>query len=138
MTSTTPLTRLELEVMEHFWRRGEAAVREVLEDLPREQQPAYTTIQTIVLRLEQKGALQRTRKIGNAHLFAPTVSRQTAARRLLDELLRVIGGAAPLVAHLVAEGDLTLRDLRAIEAAEQPEDCQVERSDARPRADSKP
>jgi len=101
--------------MEHFWRRGEAAVREVLEDLPSDRRPAYTTVQTIVLRLEQKGALRRTRKIGNAHLYEPVVSRHSAARRLVDELLRVVGGPAPLVAHLVAEGELTLADLRALE-----------------------
>lgn len=125
MTRTSALTRLELEVMEHFWRRGEAAVREVLEDLPADRRPAYTTVQTIVLRLEQKGALRRTRKIGNAHLYEPMVSRHSAARRLVDELLRVVGGPAPLVAHLVAEGELTLADLRALEvrlalAAEEP------------------
>lgn len=116
MGKTPALTRLELEVMEHFWRRGVAAVREVLEDLPPERRPAYTTIQTIVLRLEQKGALRRTRKIGNAHLYEPMVSRSSAAGRLLDELLRVVGGPAPLVAHLVAEGELSLADLRALEA----------------------
>jgi predicted transcriptional regulator len=112
------LTRFELEIMDVFWRLEEASVREVCEALTERKRPAYTTVQTIVQRLEQKGAVKRTRKIGNALMFAPLITRKTAYRRLVDEFLALFGGAArPAVAHLLESGKLTLEDLKALEDA---------------------
>ena len=112
-----PLTKFELEVMDILWRLGEASVRQ-LHDAIDHGSPAYTTIQTIVQRLEQKGAVRRTRKIGNALLFEPVITRKSAYRRLIDELLDLVGGSQPLVAHLVESGKLSLDDLKAIEKAQ--------------------
>lgn len=115
----TNLTRFELEIMDVLWRLGEASVREVRDALPESRQPAYTTVQTIVQRLEQKGAVKRTRKIGNALMFAPTVTRKSAYRRVVDDLLKLFGGSAqPVVAHLLESGKLTLEDLKALEEHE--------------------
>ncbi len=105
--------------MEVLWRIGEASVREIHEALEETRRPAYTTVQTIVQRLEQKGAVKRTRKIGNALMFAPTVTRKSAYRRVIDDLLALFGGAAqPVVAHLLESGKLTLEDLKALEENE--------------------
>ena len=113
------LTRFELEIMEVLWRLEEASVREVCEALTERRRPAYTTVQTIVQRLEQKGAVKRTRKIGNALMFAPTVTRKSAYRRVVDEFLALFGGTArPAVAHLLESGKLTLEDLKAVEEAQ--------------------
>ena len=110
------LTRLELEIMEVFWRRGPSSVREIQEDLPGKTRPAYTTVQTMVYRLERKRALRRARKIGNAHIFEPLVSRVAAHRRLVDELLGFFGGRIqPIVAHLVESGRLTPEDVQEAE-----------------------
>jgi len=110
------LTRLELEIMEVFWRRGPSSVREIQEDLPGKTRPAYTTVQTMVYRLERKRALRRARKIGNAHIFEPLVSRVAAHRRLVDELLGFFGGRIqPIVAHLVESGRLTREDVQEAE-----------------------
>ena len=114
------LSPFEHEVMEAFWTSGAAAplsIREVHERLPARKPLAYTTVQTIVGRLEAKGALRRVRKVGNAHLFEPVVTRQTAQRRLVDEFLGLLGGARPLMLHLVETGKLSLDDLREIESA---------------------
>ena len=112
------LTRFELEIMDVLWRLGEASVREVRDALTEKKRPAYTTVQTIVQRLEQKGAVRRTRKIGNALMFAPTVTRKSAYRRVIDEMLALFGGSArPVVAHLLESGKLTLEDLKALEEA---------------------
>ena len=95
---------------------GESSVRELQEAIPAESRPAYTTVQTIVQRLEQKGAVRRTRKVGNALMFEAVVSRRSAYRRMIDELLDLFGGSAqPLVAHLLDTGKLTLEDLEALE-----------------------
>lgn len=115
----TNLTRFELEIMDVLWRLGEASVREVREALSETRRPAYTTVQTIVQRLEAKGAVKRTRKIGNALMFAPTVTRKSAYRRVIDDLLQLFGGSAqPVVAHLLESGKLTLEDLKAVEEHE--------------------
>lgn len=114
--STVRLTRFELEVMEELWGLGQGSVREVLEALPDRRRPAYTTVQTIVRRLEEKGAVEQVRKIGNAHIYRPQVSRKAAYRRLVDDFLDLFGGSArPLVAHLAESGQLSLEDLRQAE-----------------------
>ena len=110
------LTPFELEIMSVLWELGKGSVREILELLPETRRPAYTTVQTIVYRLEEKGALRRARKIGNAHIFEPVVSRKEAHHRLIDDLLSLFGGSPrPLMAHLIETGKLTLADLRTLE-----------------------
>lgn len=110
------LTKFELEVMEAMWKLGRASVREVQESLPERKRAAYTTIQTIIHRLEVKGAVRQIRKIGNAHIYEAAVTRDSAHRRLIDDLLELWGGSAqPLVAHLAESGKLTLEDLKEIE-----------------------
>ena len=119
MKKSARLTRFELEIMELFWPLGEASVREIQEAIPEKSRPAYTTVQTIVQRLEQKGAVKRTRKIGNALMFAPAVTRKSAYRRVVEDFLALFGGTAqPVVAHLLESGKLTLEDLKALEENE--------------------
>ena len=111
------LTKLELEVMDALWDLGGASVREIQERLPAKRRAAYTTVQTIVYRLEEKGAVRRTKKIGNAHVFEAAVTREAAHGKLIDDLLDLFGGSArPLMAHLVEAGKLTLEDIEAAEA----------------------
>jgi predicted transcriptional regulator len=118
MTKKLPrLSRLDLQVLEALWARGQASVREIQEGFP-EPRPAYTTVQTTVYRLEAKGALRRTRKIGNAHIFEPLVARDVARHRLLDTILSFFGGRPqPMMQQLVEAGKLTLDDVRDLEKA---------------------
>lgn len=114
--SMPKLSRLELQVMEALWSGGASAIREIQERFPEDGRPAYTTVQTTVYRLEAKGAVRRTRKIGNAHLFEAVVSRQAAQRRLIDELLSLFGGSMqPVMTHLVQTGKLSLEDVQEAE-----------------------
>ena len=109
------LTRLELQILEALWARGKASIREIQEAFP-EPRPAYTTIQTTVYRLESKKAVRRVRKISNAHIFEPTVARDIARHRLLDEILSFFGGRAqPMMAQLAEAGKITLDDVRELE-----------------------
>ena len=110
------LSKLELQIMEALWSRGASSVREVQEAFPEKGRPAYTTVQTMVYRLETKGAIRRVKKIGNAHIFEAVVSRSSAQRRLIDELLAFFGGSSqPVVAHLIESGNLTLDDVKEAE-----------------------
>jgi predicted transcriptional regulator len=110
------LTKLELQIMETFWTQGASSVREIQEAFPEKSRPAYTTVQTIVYRLEAKKAIRRVKKIGNAYVFEALVTRRAAHRRVVDEVLRLFGGRSqPLVAHLIEAGKLTLDDVKEAE-----------------------
>jgi BlaI family transcriptional regulator, penicillinase repressor len=111
----TRFTRLELQILEALWANGTASVREVQEALP-EPRPAYTTVQTVVYRLEAKDAVRRVKKIGNAHIFEPAVARDITRHGLLDEILGFFGGKAqPMMAQLAEAGKLTHDDVRELE-----------------------
>ena len=114
-TKRISLTTFEMEVLEALWSLGAASVRQVQEALPKRKRVAYTTVQTIVGRLEEKGAVRRVRKIGNAFIFEPAVAREAVQRRLVDEFLSMVGGARPLMAYLVESGKLSLEDVREVE-----------------------
>ncbi|HEU4781405.1 MAG TPA: BlaI/MecI/CopY family transcriptional regulator [Steroidobacteraceae bacterium] len=116
MTQPT-LTKLELRIMQILWERGPSAVREILDEFPEKRRPAYTTVQTIVYRLEAKDALRRVRKISNAHIFEATLSRAASHSSLIDDFLAHFGGRTqPVMSHLIESGKLTLKDLKDAEA----------------------
>jgi len=112
------LSKLELKILEALWTKGPSSVREIQETFPAKRRPAYTTVQTIVYRLEAKNALRRARKIGNAHIFEAVISQTAAQRNLIDELLGLFGGRVqPLMSHLIESGQLTLDDIEKARAA---------------------
>jgi BlaI family transcriptional regulator, penicillinase repressor len=112
------LTKLELQIMEVLWSRGPSSVREIQEAWPESNPLAYTTIQTMVYRLEAKQAIRRVKKIGNAHIFESAITRTVAQRRLIDDLLSFFGGRTqPVMAHLIESGRLTLEDVQEAEKA---------------------
>jgi predicted transcriptional regulator len=104
--------------MEALWVKSNSSIREIQESFPEKRRPAYTTIQTTVYRMEGKGVLQRVKKIGNFHVFAATISRDSAQRRLIDDLLAIFGGRSqPVMAHLIESGKLSLEDIKDAEKA---------------------
>ncbi len=110
------LSPLELKAMEALWKLGRASIREILEQLPVGRTPAYTTVQTIIFRLEAKGAVQKIRKIGNAWIFVPLITRDQAYSRLVSDFLELFSGSPrPVMSHLAETGTLTLDDLRDLE-----------------------
>jgi BlaI family transcriptional regulator, penicillinase repressor len=134
------VTRFELELLQQFWKLGQSSVREVQESLPEIRRPAYTTVQTMIYRLEEKKAVSRVKKIGNAHVFEAIVTRKDVYRRLIDDLLALFGGSAePVMAHLVESGKLSLQDVRAAEAAlERMESASTKKAAAHIRNEKKP
>jgi predicted transcriptional regulator len=104
--------------MEALWAKGDSSIREIQESFPEKRKPAYTTIQTTVYRMEAKGVVQRVKKVGNFHIFAPSISRDSAQRRLIDDLLAIFGGRSqPVMAHLIELGKLSLEDVKDAERA---------------------
>lgn len=114
--ASTKLSKLELNIMEALWTRGACSIREIHDAFPKRGRPAYTTVQTMVYRLEAKQMLRRAKKISNAHIFEATITREAAQRRLIDDLLGLFGGRAqPVMAHLIESGKLTLGDIKEAE-----------------------
>jgi predicted transcriptional regulator len=112
------LSKAEARVLEQFWKLGTSSVREILDSLPEDERVAYTTVQTLVYRLEEKGALRKVKKIGNAQLFEPAINQSQYQGRLVRDLLDLFGGSPRLlVSNLVENGALTLRDLKALQSA---------------------
>ena len=113
---TAKLSALELRIMEALWTAGRCSVREIQETFPDSERPAYTTVQTMVYRLERKKALRRVKRIGNANIFEAAISRSAAQGRFVDELLSIFGRRMqPLMAHLIDSGRLTMKDAKEAE-----------------------
>ena len=112
------LSKAETRILEQYWKLGIASVREVLESLKEDERVAYTTVQTLVYRLEEKGALKKVKKIGNAQLFQPALDRSQYRSRLVSDMLDLFGGSPRLlVSNLLENGALTLRDLKMLQGA---------------------
>jgi len=94
--------------MQTLWNKGRCSIRELLESFPEDERLAYTTVQTVVNRLEEKKAIRRVKKISNAHIFQAVVSRESAQGRMIDELVAWFGGKPlPIITHLIESGRLT-------------------------------
>jgi BlaI family penicillinase repressor len=112
------LSKAEARILEQYWKLGTCAVREILDSLPEEERVAYTTVQTLVYRLEQKGALRKVKKIGNAQLFEPAIDQSEYRGGLVRDLLDLFGGSPRLlVSNLLEKGEITLKDLKALQNA---------------------
>jgi predicted transcriptional regulator len=112
------LSKAETRILEQCWKLGTCSVREILESLPENERVAYTTVQTLVYRLEQKGALRKVKKIGNAQLFEPAIDQSEFRGGLVRDLLDLFGGSPRLlVSNLLESGTITLSDLKALQGA---------------------
>jgi predicted transcriptional regulator len=112
------LSKLEFQIMETLWSKGESSIRDILESFPSKKKPAYTTVQTTVYRMEAKDVVRRVKRVGNFHIFAASISRDAAQRTLIDDLLALFGGRSqPVMAHLIESGKLSLEDVKDAEKA---------------------
>jgi predicted transcriptional regulator len=110
------LSKLEFQVMETLWRRGQLSIREIQEEIPARKTSAYTTMQTTVYRMEAKGVVRRVKRVSNFHLFEAVITRDAAQRRVIDDLLSYFGGQSQLLmAHLIESGKISLSDVREAE-----------------------
>jgi predicted transcriptional regulator len=114
----TRLSKAETRILQQYWKLGTSSVREILESLPEDERVAYTTVQTLVYRLEQKGALRKVKKIGNAQLFQAAIDLSEFRGGLVRDLLELFGGSPRLlVSNLLETGSLTLKDLKTLQMA---------------------
>jgi predicted transcriptional regulator len=108
----------ELDVLKVLWERGPSTVREVLDDLHgRGKRIAYTTVLTMLSRLEQKGAVASD-KSEQAYVYRPRVSRERVTASRLKALVQQLydGAATPLVLQLMQTEKFTPEEIAQLQA----------------------
>ena len=111
------LSNLELDVMRLIWRDKEVIVPDLHRELEKDRELSYSTVKTIVDRLEEKGAIGRIRTYGRTILYGPLIQEKELAKPMVKDLLRrVFGGEArPMISHLLKDEALSLDDLAYLE-----------------------
>ena len=110
------LTAQELEIMKIIWSLGQATVREVYDTLRERRTIAYTTVQTMMNILEDKGHLKKEPG-ERAQLYRPVRPQQAVVRSMVREFVNRVfdGSARPLLVHLLKEKGLSERERRALQ-----------------------
>ena len=110
---TIRLSEFELDVMTHFWSDRELSAPELFERIGAERGVAYSTVKTIVDRLEEKGAIERVANRGRTIVYAPTIKRERVRKPLVKAFLRRLFGndLRPLFAQLLQDEKLSDEEL---------------------------
>lgn len=123
-----PPSDAELELLKRLWDLGPCTVRELHDDLENSGLGwAYTTVQTMLGRMEEKGYATVDRD-GFAHVFAAAMTRDSLVGMQLHELMAKLcdGAAAPLLLHLAESQRFTAAEIAKfrslLDAAEQRDD----------------
>ena len=111
------LPTLQLAIMQSLWRRGQATVAEVQNDLSNDRQLAYTTVATMLTKMERKGLVEHTRE-GRTFIYRPLVDEQRVSRSMVADLAeRLFGGSVTaLVSHLLDECDVEPAELARLKS----------------------
>ena len=110
---TIRLSEFELDVMAHFWSDRELSAPELFERIGNERGVAYSTVKTIVDRLEEKGAIERVANRGRTIFYAATIKRERVRKPLVRTFLRRLFGndLRPLFAQLLQDEKLSEEEL---------------------------
>lgn len=115
--SSKLLTETELELMTILWKRGEGSVADVMADLPKERDLAYTSVSTILRILEQKEIL-KTRKEGRGHVYIPSVKKSDYEAKTVRHVVNRVFDGTPvaLVRQLLDSVELNEADLKELKS----------------------
>ena len=110
------LTELQLDIMRVLWQRGEASVAELQQDLGRKDELAYTTVATLLRRLEGRG-LVRHRTEDRLFIYRAAVTADDVCTSMTDEIIEQLfeGSLANLVDHFLTTRDVSAEELRRLE-----------------------
>lgn len=117
MTERPALSKGEMEVARALWDLKQATVREVFETFPESRGIDFTTVQTYLRRLEQKGYI-KARLEGRTRVYSPRIKARTVIRETVDDLVdRLFAGEAfPLMQHLIEDRHVSRKDLDALKS----------------------
>ena len=111
------LSEFELDVMQHFWEEGSCSAPDIHKWITENKKVAYSTVKTIIDRLEGKGALKRQRLEGRSIVYAAAIEREAISNKLLPAFLRRFfnGNSSQLIAHLIKDDELSDADIAFLE-----------------------
>jgi predicted transcriptional regulator len=117
MPRKTRLADLQLAIMEVLWTRGEASVGDVKEALHDSRPLAYTTIGTMLAKLEEKGLVTH-RVDGRVNIYRSLVPREKVSRSMVDDLVERLfaGDVAGMVCHLLEDANVSRDELNRVKA----------------------
>lgn len=103
------LSDFEIDVLTRFWEHGRLSAPEVYRQIGESRGVTYSTIKTIIDRLEDKGAIRRVEMIGKTIIYRATVSRERVRKPLVKSFVQRLYGRdrKPLFAQLLRDEKLT-------------------------------
>ena len=112
------LGRLELQIMNVVWQRGQATVQDVMDRISRNRKPAYSTILTMMRKLEGKGYLEHE-EAGRTYVYRATLSQREVRHGLLGDMLDRLFEGSPtlLLSSLVEQRRISGEELEEIRKA---------------------
>jgi len=112
------LSDFEIEVMQLFWQKGESSAPQIHKLVEQSRPVAYSTVKTIIDRLEKKGALTRSNQLGRTIYYSYLIQKNQFRKPLIKDFIsRVfLGKSKPLVAHIIEEEPLSLEDIQYLES----------------------
>ena len=108
-----PLSGLQLAILQVLWKQGACTVNEVQETLEPQRPLAYSTLATVLARMEGKGVVTH-RTEGRTFIYEPLVSEEEASQSMVTELVERIGSPTELVSYLLKTDDVDSRELERI------------------------
>lgn len=114
----TKLSDFELEVLQLLWQLKEASTPELHQVIAAGREVSYSTVRTIVDRLEQKGAIERSAQEGRAISFRPLFVEAQVSKSLVQTFIQRVfaGEPRPLFSHLLENESLTEEDINYLES----------------------
>lgn len=108
---------LESEIMEAVWLKKKATVRDILENLQKNREIAYTTVMTVMARLNKKGFLVKS-KDGQAFLYSATISKEELKENTVKKVLQglLTDSTDMAMAHFVDEISKDRKSLEQLQA----------------------
>ncbi len=109
------LTEVEFELMHILWKLGEGSVADVMAELPKDRNLAYTSVSTILRILEQKSIL-KNRKEGRGHVYIPLLKKSDYEARTVQHVVKKVFDGAPvaLVRQLLNSSKVSDKEIAEI------------------------
>jgi len=112
------LSDFELEVMQLFWQLGEATAPQIHKLITQQRETKYSTVKTIIDRLEKKQAIQRSKYQGRTIFYIPILEKKSVSTPLIKEFINKVflGKSRSLAAHILEQEQLSLNDIKYLES----------------------
>lgn len=103
------LSEFEMDVLTHFWEKGRLSAPELFREIGEARGVTYSTVKTIIDRLEEKGAVRRVDTVGKTIIYRAAVTRDRVRKPLVRTFIERLYGSdrKPLFAQLVQDEKLS-------------------------------